>query len=173
LQQSSVEVVTWSTENLPAFLHPGASACLRGADGVYLGALGELHPALVRHFDFELAPIVAELDLAPMLDREDAVRRFVDFARFPVVRRDLALLVDRTLPAGRVLAEIRAARIDYFDDATVFDVYDGEGVSEGKKSLGLTLTWRASDRTLTDDEVSRAQARVVECLGAAFGATLR
>jgi len=173
LQQGGVDTVTWSSQDLPGFLHPGAAACLRGADGVYLGVLGELHPVLVRHFDFEQAPIVAELDLAPLLDGEDAVRRFVDFARFPVVRRDLALLVERALPAGRVLEEIRAARIDYFDDATVFDVYEGEGVSEGKKSLGLTLTWRASDRTLTDDEVTRAQARVVECLGAAFGATLR
>jgi phenylalanyl-tRNA synthetase beta chain len=173
LQQSGVDGVTWSTQDLPGYLHPGASASLRDARGVSLGVLGELHPSLVRHFGFEQAPIVAELDLAPMLDGEDTPRRFVDFARFPVVRRDLALLVERGLSAGRVLEEIRAARIDYFDDATVFDVYEGEGVSEGKKSLGLTLTWRASDRTLTDDEVTRAQARVVECLGAAFGATLR
>jgi len=135
--------------------------------------MGELHPTLVRAFELETAPLVAELEFAPLLDADTSPQRFVDFARFPTVKRDIALVLDRSVTAADVIGVVEGAGISVFDGASIFDVYEGDGVGVGKKSLGLTLTWRAADRTLTDDEVATAQALVLERLSATLGATLR
>ena len=86
---------------------------------------------------------------------------------------DIALVLDRGVTAADVIGVVEGAGISVFDGASIFDVYEGDGVGVGKKSLGLTLTWRAADRTLTDDEVATAQALVLERLSATLGATLR
>ena len=165
--------VRWQGGDAPKFLHPGVAARIVDASGAPLGLMGELHPTLVRAFELEAAPLVAELELAPLLDADTSPQRFVDFARFPTVKRDIALVLDRGVTAADVIGVVEGAGISVFDGASIFDVYEGDGVGVGKKSLGLTLTWRAADRTLTDDEVATAQALVLERLSATLGATLR
>jgi len=170
---SGVRAVKWQGGDAPKYLHPGVAARIVDGKGDALGVVGELHPTLVRAFELDAAPLVAELELAPLLDADASPQRFVDFARFPTVKRDIALVLDRSVTAADVVDVVVSTGISVFDGAAIFDVYEGDGVGAGKKSLGLTLTWRAEDRTLTDDEVTAAQALVLERLSATLGATLR
>ena len=93
--------------------------------------------------------------------------------RFPAVRRDLALVIDREFPAAAVVKTVRELGSDLLEDVAVFDVYEGQSVASGKKSVALALTYRARDRTLTDEEVNRVHAALVEAARMRLGAELR
>jgi phenylalanyl-tRNA synthetase beta chain len=97
----------------------------------------------------------------------------VEVPRFPPVRRDLAFVVAEELPAGDLHAALEAAAGELLDRSSLFDVFRGGAVPEGRKSLAFALEFRASDRTLTDEEVEPVVAAVVERARAEFGAELR
>jgi phenylalanyl-tRNA synthetase beta chain len=112
-----------------------------------------------------------ELALAGVLD--GALPRFSELSRYPEVRRDLALVVDRDLPAETVLAVAREAAGSYLRNLTLFDVYQGKGIDPQRKSLGLGLTFQHSSRTLNEEEVNVIVEAVVDVLKARLAATLR
>jgi len=93
--------------------------------------------------------------------------------RFPAVRRDLALLLDLDLPADRVVRTIEALDVALLESVELFDVYRGESIPVGKKSIALACRYRAKDRTLTDEEVNRAHSLVIEQARSRLGAELR
>jgi phenylalanyl-tRNA synthetase beta chain len=93
--------------------------------------------------------------------------------RFPAVRRDLALVIDREFPADAVVRTVRKLGDEMLEDVAVFDVYEGQSVASGKKSVAMALTYRAKDRTLTDEEVNRVHAALVEAARTRLGAELR
>jgi phenylalanyl-tRNA synthetase beta chain len=95
------------------------------------------------------------------------------FTRLPAVRRDVALLLPKGVLAADVLAPVAALEVQVIDNVEIFDVYEGESVGAGHFSLGLTITYRAPDRTLTDDEVGAAQALLVRHLTEKFGGLQR
>jgi phenylalanyl-tRNA synthetase beta chain len=145
------------------------------AGDVHLGTIARVHDETAAVFDLEEAPVyAAEFDwdavaeqAAPEMDR--AVE---PVSRFPVVERDLAVLVDDGQPVGPMLDAIREAGQPLLRDADVFDVYAGEGIEEGSKSVAFTLRFGA-DRTLTDEEVDDQINAVVDALDRRAGATLR
>jgi len=156
-----------------AFLHPGASAQIILDDDV-IGYLGELHPRDAMERDLSQTCVVCELDLEKLRAYGFSPRATIEAPpRFPAVRRDLALVLDRGFPAASAVAAIRELGSDLLEDVVVFDVYEGQSIASGKKSVAMALTYRARDRTLTDEEVNRVHAALIEAARARLGAELR
>lgn len=151
-------------------LHPGQSAQV-WLDGADIGWIGSLHPRLAQKYGFSKAPVLFEIDLMSLV--EQAAPRYQGLARFPAVRRDLAVVVDAALPLGEVLAAVAAAKPALVADFACFDVYQGQGVDQGKKSLAFKMLLQHTEKTLTDSEIEAAVAGVLELLTQRFNATLR
>jgi phenylalanyl-tRNA synthetase beta chain len=151
-------------------LHPGRSARVM-LDGAASGWLGEMHPRLVKHFELPRAPILFEFELPPLLARKLPSARPV--SKQPVVRRDLAVVVDESVPVRALLEALQVAGVHPVESAAVFDVYRGPGIAKGKKSLAILVLMQDTARTLTDAEIDAAVAQLLQILGDKFGATLR
>ena len=157
------------------FLVPGRAAEVRARD-LTLGVVGKLVPAIAEARGFPAAEdvFVAELDLGALTMASPGVDRLVDsLPRFPSIVRDISMLVDDTLPAATVRGTIRSSAPSTLVSIVEFDRYQGKGVPDGRVSLSLRLTFRAPDRTLTDDDAQAATARIIEALRAAHGAEQR
>lgn len=151
-------------------LHPGQCACIE-REGRAVGYLGALHPQLATELGIEQPLFLFELQLAELAVGK--LPAFNELSRFPEVRRDLALLVDRDTPAEELLSCIRENAGAYLTDLKLFDVYQGKGIDPLRKSLAVGLTWQHPSRTLNDDEVSAATQTILTSLGERFNATLR
>jgi phenylalanyl-tRNA synthetase beta chain len=141
------------------FLHPGRSAAV-SIGGVPLGWLGEIHPLVCRTWDIAAA-VGFEIDAAPLLAAATlGEETFEDVTTFPAALRDLAVVVPSEAAAADVRAAVLAGGGELLRAADVFDLYAGEQLGEGKKSLALSLEFRAPDRTLTDEEVEAAREAI-------------
>jgi phenylalanyl-tRNA synthetase beta chain len=155
------------------FLHPGRAAEIL-LSGELIGYLGELHPAEAMRLDLSGACAVYELDLAKLISYGFAPRKTIEAPpRFPAIRRDLALVLDRNFPADVVIKTIRECGSSLLESVELFDVYEGSAVAAGRKSVALACRYRAKDRTLTDEEVNRVHAVLVEQARTRLGAELR
>ncbi len=153
------------------FLHPGRTAAV-SIGGAPLGRLGEVHPLVCRTWDVPAA-VAFEIDAAPLLAAATlGEETFEDVTTFPAARRDLAVVVAAETPAATVREAVLAGGGELLRAAEVFDLYAGEQLGEGRKSLALALEFRAADRTLTDAEVDAARA-AIEMELAKIGGTLR
>lgn len=156
-----------------AHLHPRATGALR-LGGQAVGHLGELHPLVAQAFDLPAGVFVAELEAKALFDAATPLPWYKGVPRFPASLRDVALVVDDTVTAAAFTAELRQAdEKGLIESVELFDVYKGESLPAGKKSLAFSLRYRSPDRTLTDDEVNAAHAQVVGRLESVFGARLR
>ena len=146
------------------FLHPGrAAGIVVGGDEI--GWIGEIHPQVGAAWDWSEPLIGFELDLDVVAAQLDGwIPQYRDVTSFPDVREDLAVIVAETVSAAAVLAVVREAGAPLLRDATVFDVYRGEQAGEGNVSLALRLTYRAADRTLTDEEVAAKRNKIARAL---------
>lgn len=154
----------------PALLHPGRAATLH-ADGVPVGWFGALSPRLEGALDLDGGALVFELALGPLSGARVPVARAP--SRFPRVRRDLAIVVDSGVPHADLLATVRASAPAALVDIVTFDVYSGESLGAGRRSLALGLVLQDDDRTLEDATVDRAVARIVAALVDAHGVEVR
>jgi phenylalanyl-tRNA synthetase beta chain len=153
------------------FLHPGRSAKV-SIGNAPLGWLGEVHPLVCRTWDIAAA-VGFEIDAAPLLAAATlGDEEFEDVTTFPAARRDLAVVVPADAAAADVVAAVRAGGGELLRGVEVFDLYAGEQLGEGKKSLALALEFRAADRTLTDEEVEAARGSILGELEK-IGGTLR
>jgi phenylalanyl-tRNA synthetase beta chain len=135
------------------FLHPGRAARV-AAGGEAAGWIGELHPLVCREWDLDQATAF-EVDLAALVAAaKTGEETFEDVTTFPAVYQDIAVVVPDGLPAAELRAAVTRGGGDLLRTAHVFDLYEGEQVGEGRKSIALRLEFRAADRTLTDDEVA-------------------
>jgi phenylalanyl-tRNA synthetase beta chain len=154
-------------------LHPG-----RGVNIVVqettLGFLGELHPLVAARWDLGLhRPYVMEVDFYALADAASAERRFAEYPRLPFAKRDLAVVVDEGRPAEDVLRVIQAAGKNMVAKVTLFDVYRGNQVPEGKKSLACALDLQSAEATLREDEVDKIMGRIRKALQHQVGAAFR
>ena len=163
----------------PAWFVPGRAATLLAGDEaspVVVGAIGELRPEVVaaRGLGAGGAVVAGEIDPAALAAlAPEAIRPIAPLPRFPSVVRDLSLFVSERLPAASVRGTIRSTAPDTLVSVREFDRYAGKGVPDGTISLSVRLTFRATDRTLTDVEVQRAVDEIVAALAAEHGAILR
>ncbi|WP_439107742.1 phenylalanine--tRNA ligase subunit beta [Congregibacter sp.] len=151
-------------------LHPGQTAWLKRGDSI-VGFVGVLHPTLQKNLDFDLPVVVAELDLE--LLSMATIPAFTPVSRFPALRRDIAVIVDKTVAAGELLADVRATAGVCLQDLTLFDVYEGKGIDPARKSVALGLTFQDHSRTLDDNEVNTCIQQVVDSLKENYKAELR
>ena len=153
------------------FLHPGRSAAVE-LGGVAAGWLGELHPLVCREWDLDAA-VGFEIDTAPLLAAASAGEEaYEDVTTFPAAYQDLAVVVPAEVAATAVRAAVLAGGGELLRAAEVFDLFEGEQLGEGRKSLALGLEFRAPDRTLTDEEVLAAREAIKAELEK-IGGTLR
>lgn len=159
----------------PEGYHPGRSASvyLLGDEGrVKIGTMGQLHPELQRELDL-VDTYVAEILLQPLYDNTHSRLQYNELPRFPGMERDIAVVVDSTVPAGDLLASIRANGGTLLQSVQVFDVYTGGKLESGKKSIAISLLYRHGDHTLTDEEVGEVHDKLLSSLQQTFGAELR
>ena len=149
------------------FLHPGRSAAVWAGE-VALGWVGELHPRVVRDAGLPSAAAF-ELDLELVAELATGPVRYEAVTEFPSVRQDLAVVVPEAASAEIVVAAVRAGGGELLHEVRLFDVYRGDQVGEGRKSLALALAFRARERTLTDEEVADRRTAIAEQLEAVGG----
>jgi phenylalanyl-tRNA synthetase beta chain len=157
----------------PSWFHPGRAGVLRLGPAV-LGHFGELHPEVLDAFG--LAGPVAAFEVfveAVPLPRGGRARPPLRLSVFQPVSRDFAFIVDRDLPAEALLRAARGVDRKLAGDIRLFDLYDGKGLPEGKKSLAIAVTLQPQEATLTDSEIEAFSKRLVAAVEKATGGTLR
>ncbi|MCZ1178982.1 phenylalanine--tRNA ligase subunit beta [Acinetobacter pittii] len=152
-----------------AWLHPGQSAEIL-VDGQSIGYLGRLHPSLENELDLSTT-WVAELDQAAVL--QSYVSNFTELSRFPSIRRDIALLISDNINVRDIQQLIEKTGGELLDSTWLFDVYTGQGVEEGKRSLAFALLWQHPSRTLEDAEIKSGMDNIIQVLENTYQATLR
>lgn len=156
-----------------AHYHPGRRATV-SVNGQAVGQLGEIHPDVAAAFGMEGKRVyLAEIDLTALDANVPPIEAPKPIPRFPAVSRDLALVMDERQPVGEVMDEIAHAAGKICEAVNVFDVYRGEQLGAGKKSVAFSLTLRAADRTLVEDEINAAMKKVVGNCAHKFGAQIR
>ncbi|HEX6115516.1 MAG TPA: phenylalanine--tRNA ligase subunit beta [Solirubrobacterales bacterium] len=153
------------------FLHPGRAGRVL-IEGTEAGWIGEVHPLVCREWDIDAA-VAFEIDLAALVAASPlGIEQYEDVISYPAVHEDIAVVVPEGVEAARVAAAVREGGGALLRSARIFDVYRGEQVGEGRKSLALRLEFRAPDRTLTDEEVAERRAAITDALGG-IGGSLR
>lgn len=151
-------------------LHPGQTAAVTRS-GQRVGTLGALHPTVQAALALDRPVYLCEIDLAAV--QQSALPAFTELSKFPGIRRDLSFVVDRGIPVGTLLEDVRGAAGGYLTDLTLFDVYTGKGIDPKRKSLSVGLTFRDQSRTLGDEDVSPAVSQVIDLLEKNYNAELR
>lgn len=146
----------------PTF-HPGRCAVL-SKDGEEFGIIGEVHPLVCANYGINTRVYVGKLKLRKLFAMMDTQRSYVPMPKFPASTRDLALLCDDALPVMTMEKAIKAAAGKILEKIELFDVYKGSQIAEGKKSVAFNISMRASDRTLTDEEVNGAMSKILKAL---------
>ena len=160
---SAVELAPW---------HPGRCAEL-SVDGEVVGHAGEVHPKVCDAFGLPRRTVAAEVDLDLLIARAVHLRQAPTFSSYPVAKEDVALVVDASVPAADVEAALREGAGELLESIRLFDVYTGEQVGEGKKSLAFALRFRAPDRTLKEGESAAARDAAVALAAERTGAVQR
>ena len=146
----------------PTF-HPGRCAVL-SKDGEEFGIIGEVHPLVCANYGINTRVYVGKLKLRKLFAMMDTQRSYVPMPKFPASTRDLALLCDDALPVMTMEKAIKAAAGKILEKIELFDVYKGSQIAQGKKSVAFNISMRASDRTLTDEEVNSAMSKILKAL---------
>jgi phenylalanyl-tRNA synthetase beta chain len=154
----------------PAFLHPGRSGVVRQGPKTVLGLFGEVHPRLIADLDLPGPIVMFELNLDAVADPKRRKKSAPDLPAFQPLRRDFAFVVEADITADAVLRAARGAERTLVTGVSLFDVYQ---MPDGRKSLGVEVTFQPRERTLTDAEIEAASQKVVAAVAKATGATLR
>lgn len=152
-------------------MHPGRTAQIFIGE-VPVGFIGQLHPTVQKEYDLK-ETYVFDLDLDYLFAIHDGEPNFDKIPRYPSITRDIALVVDQAVAAADLEATIKEAAGEWLQNVHVFDLYQGEHLAEGKKSLALSLLYANPDRTLKDEEVEASYKVILEQVKEAYGAELR
>jgi phenylalanyl-tRNA synthetase beta chain len=161
--------------SLEPFLHPGKSADIL-VSGRRIGFLGTLHPDVVEKLSLKVSQpeiLVTEMNLDALLSSVPEIVKYVPIPRYPHIDRDIALIVDESLPASGIMEQMRAYPSELIEDISIFDFYKGKNIPGGKKSLAFTIRYRAKDRTLTDFEIEELHGKIIRYITEKTGGTVR
>ena len=156
----------------PTF-HPGRCAKIVAADGTVLGKLGEIHPEVQANYAIDAPIYVADIDFENLLAKSKPDKAFKPLPKFPAVTRDYAFVCDDTLEVGAIEAVMKKAGGKSVEAIKLFDVYRGKQLGEGKKSVAFSVSLRAADHTLTDEEADKVSKKILTLLDRELGITLR
>lgn len=154
-------------DKMPEEVHPGQTALISVNNDI-VGLVGRVHPALEKE-----AVYVLEIDLDKLLDKKVGKMKYKEISKFPSVKKDLAVVVDKNVTAEEIAVLIKKAGGSALSKIEAFDVYTGKGIDENKKSIAYSLTFEKMDRTLTDEEINQSMEKIVEMLNKKIGAELR
>ena len=154
-------------EKLPEEMHPGKSAII-SVNGENVGLIGRVTPELCKEEVY-----VMEISLDKLLTKKVGKMKYKELSKFPVVKKDIAVLVNKEVPAQELLKTIKNNGGKLLQESKVFDLYDGKGIPEGKKSIAFSVTLGDANKTLTDEEVNKVIEKVVSGLQSKHGAELR
>ena len=164
--------VTWHPQTSDDFYHPGKSCSIMKGDRL-LGTVGELHPEVAHSYDIPASTVLCDLDVEALIELGGARIQFQPLSRYPDVQRDSAFLVDAEVSAQQVFDVLDKVKIKDLESIELFDVYVGEGVPAGKKSLAVRACYRALDKTLTDELIQNLHGKLIRALEKNLGAELR
>lgn len=159
------------TEN-PSF-HPGKTAKLIVGRKTEAGVFGEIHPDVNENFGIEVPCYVAEINLDAIYENSELENKYKALPKFPAVTRDIALIVDEEVLVQDIEDTIRKAGSNIVEKVELFDIYRGEQVEEGKKSIAYAIVYRNESKTLTDKEVNKVHEKILRALEYKLGAILR
>ena len=158
------------SDKTPLALHPGQSGEVF-LEGQSIGWVGKLHPKWQQHFSLPKAPFVFELKIEKLL--EDKAFKYEEISKFLPVRRDIAVVVDDSVEVDSILDAVYKAKIPFLNRIALFDLYQGKGIAENKKSVAFLILMQDTSKTLVDSEADSSVSKIVELLEKQFGATLR
>ncbi|NLC94216.1 MAG: phenylalanine--tRNA ligase subunit beta, partial [Bacilli bacterium] len=151
--------------------HPGKTANIL-LDGEVIGVIGAVHPNTLQDFDIK-ETYVFEINLEPLFKVETAALVYNPISRFPFVQRDIAVVVDKDLTSESIVKVIKEKSKGILKSVEVFDVYQGEHIEQGKKSVALSLIFEDKEKTLTDEEVNTVYETIIKHLETELNAVLR
>ena len=154
------------------FLHPGISADIIIGDKV-IGSFGKIHPQVAKNYDIPNNVFYAELNDDFLIELEPVKRVFKNISKYPIVERDLAVVVDEKVTAEEMLSAIKSSCGNLYYNASLFDVYRSASVGENKKSLAFKIKLVDMNKTLTDEEVNKVMQKILKSFNYRFGAVLR
>ena len=161
------------TADAPGYYHPGRSGTVRQGPKTVLATFGELHPRVLAALDLTGQVAAFELRLDAITDPKRRKKAQPDLPAFQPVRRDFAFVAPESVAAEAVLKAARGAERNLITSVSLFDVYQGDKIAAGTKSLGIEVVFQPRERSLTDQEIDAASAKVVAAVAKATGATLR
>ncbi|HXC92661.1 MAG TPA: phenylalanine--tRNA ligase subunit beta [Geobacteraceae bacterium] len=164
--------LTFVQGGVEPFYHPGKSAAILCRDTL-LGTLGEIHPDVQEAFEIDKPVYYFELDFGKLVSLSAAVLPITPPSRFPDSYRDIAMLIDAETPSSAVVECIKGVKSDKIRSVEIFDLYTGDRIPEGRKSLAVRVRYGSFDRTLTDDEVGKVHEKIVNTLISTLGIAIR
>lgn len=163
------------TTGAPAWYHPGRCGALTLGGKIILGYFGEIHPATLAQYDMDSAAVGFEifLDAIPEPRSKGKAKSILKLSDFQAVERDFAFVVDSAVTAAQIVKTLAGADKNLITDITIFDVYSGKGVPDGKKSVAVKVTLQAADRTLSEPDIAAVSKAIVDAAAKGFAGALR
>ena len=171
-EQFHTEDVWFEAETENPSYHPGRCAKVF-AQGKEIGVFGQIHPLVAANYGIDTEIYAAELSFEALLETKGARPVYQPLPKFPASTRDIAVVCDASIPVAKLAACIKTAGGEYLEQCDLFDVYQGVGIAEGKKSVAFNLTLRAENRSLTGEEAEATVKAILEALESQYSAVLR
>lgn len=159
-------------KDVPEFLHPGQAALLQ-VEGKVVGFIGTLHPNMAEELKIRESCALAEFSLEKLMPAQSRAPKYQSISKFPVVDRDIALVMPKTLPTADIEAEIKKAAGELLREVYVFDVFEGGNLPAGQRSVAFRLLFQSLEATLEDQKVNELRDKVLGALSSKFGVQLR
>lgn len=155
--------VVYNPQSGKPFLHPGRQADIE-YEGRVIGYLGEVHPLVCKNYDIGTRVYVAVLDMPCIVEQATFDRKYEGIAKYPAVSRDISMVVPKEILAGQIEAMLEQRGGKILESCQLFDIYEGEQIKEGYKSVAYSITFRAKDRTLEESDVSAVMKKILNGL---------
>jgi len=152
------------------FLHPGMSSSIE-LNGQSIGYLGSIHPSLLDKLDIKQDIFIFSLELEEL--KLNSSRSYKEFSRYPSSSRDLAFILDKSITASSLEKVVKSSAGEFFKNFEIFDVYQGKGVAENKKSIAISVSWQSMKQTLLDSDIDNAVEKIVNSVQKELGGELR
>ena len=173
LAEFGITEVDYSNGNIEPYLHPGKSCAVESKGKGVLGFIGEVHPQVLNKFDIDQSVYIIEINMEALIALVGEHRKFTPLSRYPNVIRDTALLLDETVPASQVIEIAERSKKKGVEEVTLFDLYTGQGIPEGKKSLAIRVRYRDLEKTLTEEVVAKMHDKLIRSICHQLGAEIR